>query len=290
MSVLVLLANENRSYEGLKDIGMKVATPYLLCRERMPSDDVKHKVFTFELQGLYPDNNKIMEFARTKKGIIIMLHVSEIYNNINKIKQITKILSDIPILIWIDGIVYAESLLLKQFVNDNCRIYMKNFFIESDELNYDWFITQINNIKSKNDDTTSKHDIITDKQFIQQFISQTLPMDLWNHYGRLRVVFLAIKIFGYNDSININGQLCTKWKLYKKSINHEKLWHYTLTRFWVTLINQLIQSYPDFEFKSIWNKHTIIQKGMLHKEYYTNELLFTDNARNNWVLPDKKKL
>src|SRR5438046_9672841 len=74
----------------------------------------------------------------------------------------------------------------------------------------------------------------------KEFQDCTLKLDLWNHYGRLRIVYYSLINYGFKNSIDQNGWLCKNWIKYKTSIGHGNLWHYTLTRFWINILYNLL--------------------------------------------------
>ncbi len=82
--------------------------------------------------------------------------------------------------------------------------------------------------------------------------------------------------------------LCTNWKKYKTSIGHGNLWHYTLTRFWANVLYNLQKNYHYKTFKELYDSHPNIQIGSMFNEYYSEDVLFTDYARHNWVSPNLK--
>lgn len=126
-------------------------------------------------------------------------------------------------------------------------------------------------------------------EMAKQFEEGTLPMALWDHYGRLRIVHYALMQYGYKAASDPNEWLCTSWRAYKTSINHGHLWHYTLTRFWMTILYDLQNKYKYQSFDDLYNAHPEIHSGSFFKSYYTDDVLFTPNARANWVYPNLRK-
>jgi hypothetical protein len=128
------------------------------------------------------------------------------------------------------------------------------------------------------------------KDLIDQFQKCTLPLDFWTHYCRLRIVIYSIQIYGVKATLNPEGWLCTTWRQYKTSVGHGHLWHYTLTSFWVHLLANMLATgkYPTFE--AMYSQNPDLQNGHLHKQYYSDQFLFTANAKTNWVEPDLKRL
>jgi len=127
---------------------------------------------------------------------------------------------------------------------------------------------------------------------VDLFDSNTLPIGLWDHYGRLRVVWTALYKKGLEDSLDQQGWLCTRWKAYKESIGHGEKWHYTLTRFWVHIIHNLNNSSEDFpSFEAFWVKHgESIKQGSYFRNFYSDAVMMDPKARTEWTPPDLKPL
>lgn len=123
-------------------------------------------------------------------------------------------------------------------------------------------------------------------EYIKQFEGKTLPLDKWDHYGRLRIVSYSLVKHGYTKTIDPNGWLCTNWKAYKESIGHNHLWNYTLTRFWANILFELIANNKYESFYEMYDANKKIQNGKLFQQYYSNAVLFSDKARETWVPPD----
>ncbi len=88
------------------------------------------------------------------------------------------------------------------------------------------------------------------------------------------------------NTIDQSGWLCMCWNKYKNTIGHRHLWNYTLTKFWVDQIFSLMLSNPQMDFAQLYTEYDYLSNGNLHKKYYSNELLFSDKARSQWVKPD----
>jgi len=125
---------------------------------------------------------------------------------------------------------------------------------------------------------------------VRKFMDLSLDLHLWDHYGRLRIVHYSLTNYGYQNTINPQGWLCTHWKRYKASIGHGHLWHYTLTRFWATLLSRIINTQHHSTFNKLYRNNPFLHQGKLFQQYYTPKLLFTNKARNTWVPPDLRKL
>lgn len=49
----------------------------------------------------------------------------------------------------------------------------------------------------------------------------------------------------------------------------------------------LIIKNPQMDFAQLYSEYDYLSDGNLHKKYYSNEVLFSDKARSEWIKPDK---
>jgi hypothetical protein len=123
------------------------------------------------------------------------------------------------------------------------------------------------------------------EELVKQFVDCELSIKNWSHLNRLRLVYFSLKNFGYDKTIDQSGWLCVSWNKYKNTIGHSHLWNYTLTKFWIDQIFSLVTSNPQMNFAQLYDKYDYLTNGNLHKKYYSNEILFSDKAKYNWVEP-----
>ncbi len=273
--VIVLTDNECKRSEFLENLGMSKQEPWM-CMQI-----VKTKLFVYQTYSIFNTDSKIIDFINSKDGVIILFSKpTELL--LQRIEFIEKGLENIP------TVFVQDSLELPSLVNLGPNRKLFNYVPENigyghGENPETWLLNQMN--KSQKVIKTSNE--ITDDQLITLFESSTLPMNLWSHYNRLKIVYYSLRKYGYFDTIDQYGWLCMTWKKYKKTIGHEHLWNYTLTRFWIEILEGLwFASFMNFDQMYLINP--IIHNGNLHKEYYTNEVLFTEIAKNSWIVPDKK--
>jgi hypothetical protein len=302
--VVIMMDDEKRHSYILDSLN---GEPYrdlsTLCSMPMPTNTD----FTYKRYGLTSEDDKLTKFAHSRDGIIFLLDAKK-YNI--KFEQRIKHIAvtcpkKIPIMIYIENGVDNKY----NFNDISINKFIKCFIDETSVSVYssatkanDWFVTNMNTInvteipsKSPEIKTLPKlSELIkseSDKMVIEkvrQFLDCTLPLEEWDHKTRLMIVYYSLRKYGLLNSLDKTGWLCTSWKTYKESIGHGELWHYTLTCFWVRIINKSMSQYPDFESLYVNNKD--LQSGRLFTQYYTNEVLFTDLARNSWVAPNIKSI
>lgn len=321
--VIVLMDDENRQSDYINNISFG-KDPFLSTMCRMPTEaELKNqKKFIYEVFGLNTNDIKLDNFLLKHDGIIIAIETNIFKNNtstiMTQLKKITEKYSKIPIQIVFEHEQSEEFEIVKN-IKYLCNKYLvlskvHKYFITQYQkntgsliedrsvkmyfynTNYDtyldldmWFNKMLYNenkqhITIETNELSSK--TIQALQLMDQFYNATLPIHLWDHYGRLRVVWCSIIKFGFEKTIDKNGWLCNSWKKYKTSIGHGDKWNYTLTRFWVNILYGIQQTNKYYTFDELYINNPKIHSGKLFMDYYGNEI-FSEEAKNNWIQPTK---
>ncbi|XWV24850.1 hypothetical protein QJ856_gp0933 [Tupanvirus deep ocean] len=291
-NVIVLTNNEQKKFKFFWDLGMSQQDPRLCVRL------VSTKIYSYHIFGINITDKKLIDHISSRDGIIIIV---DIINDtiIENIKRILDNNINIPALLVYENNNNNHQHRLKKIIksprhkyyfyqiNDSSTVYMENNNVESEYDVKSWFNDEI---YKSNNNTNQQITSITIglHEMANLFENTKLPIYMWDHYGRLRIVYYSIMTYGFIQTIDPNGWLCTNWRKYKTSIGHGHLWHYTLTRFWAHIINNLVKKYKNFN--DLYINNPLIHNGQLFKEYYTDEILFSPYARNNWVDPNLKKI
>lgn len=282
-NVIVLADNKNYSREFLKCLGMTVGSPFL-CTLHVPT-----KMFTFQIYGLEESDEKIFNHVKTNAGLIIITKYEEYNMLLKQIEFYCINISHIPILIVLENCSKTKTNTTDFIIKPNVKYELleKNFnhsgYIQGGFglENIGWFNSRVLKFKPL------PVNLLELEELVKQFLDCELSIADWNHFNRLRLVYFSLKNFGYDKTIDQNGWLCVNWKKYKNTIGHDHLWNYTLTKFWIDQIFSLILSNPQMNLAQLYNEYNYLADGNLHKKYYTNELLFSDIARKEWIKPDK---
>lgn len=281
--VAVLLDRENRNSSYLHNLAYGVKNP-LLCLQQTPTQH-----FIYQTFGLLINDKKLDDFIISRDGIMILIDLSSLLNNlfdniIKRIQTIIQLIPNKPLLIVLEN-TSADSFqynLIKDLLKNkyhkcanqdeyyNSRAWFIDILTSSDK-------NVIPNITSRN---------ISENILISKFINATLPLEIWDHYGRLRIVYYSLMKYGILGTMDPQGWLCTNWKKYKTSVGHGHLWHYTLTRFWAQILFGIISKNFYKSFDELYNNHPEIHQGKLFQKYYSNDVLFSDQARNQWIPPN----
>ena len=149
-------------------------------------------------------------------------------------------------------------------------------------------INLVENIKFSSKEVEAKH-------LYNMFMDGILPVNLWDHYGRLKIAHCYILKHGINSitaSQNKETSLEYYWKRYLKNIGHENRWNCSLTYFWAKILWNTIRKYPTYSytFDLLYLKESLLGINKLHLQYYSMGLLYSNIAKQIWVEPDLKNL
>lgn len=293
MKAIVLTTNTSSTF--LRGLGMSVQSP-MMCMYVTPT-----KVYDFQVFDLMVQDNKIIEYVKTKNGLMILIDNSDINTNIiNRINQIIKEVPDIPTLIKIENVnANDNSKIAKMFGNFGNKLNIKLFYngyeavnpINGQNINYEaqaWFndaITKKRIVKEVKETKITSRTILA-KDMATKLVNCTLELELWDHFGRLKIVDYSLGTYGYENTIDPKGWLCTNWKKYKQSIGHGHLWNYTLTRFWANILYNIQGKHNYKSFDELYDNNSPIHDGKFFQYYYSNEVLFSDKARTSWIPPN----
>lgn len=304
--VIVLVDEESKRHQvhmNLGDIEIK-PSPYMCAVSQFPRIQ---KVFRYETFKLNVDDTKLTNYVNAKDGIMIFCDYKKWNDKLTTILNNNKRKPVFILLQKNDGRdLKAFTDTIRNFYNTHKR---KNLVIYGFDYNRyklfdpkdllhnmgmtidvakDQFTRMMMNVDRKEFDITSR--TIDPKEMMNEFENCTMDMRLWDHFGRIKMVYLSLKVKGYNDTIDTNGWLCTNWRKYKTSIGHGDLWNYSLTRMWTEIIKMAIERYPDWTIAKIFDTFDFMQKGSLFKEFYRSETIFSFKARREWIEPDLKSL
>ena len=321
----IVLMDHEKNTKILKYLGTRSSMKYgvpepMMCAMRWYEH--KEKLYSFECFNLFFCNDELVsKNIATKDGIIIVIeninqnieiYIDDVINNNNNksililfaagelassngnqvslpdniklLKELSKKYSNEKVIISIaqeklnkeyqdthkhQQFKHLEFININSSANSPTELFMRR--LKMNEIN-EFEINSIN---------------CSDKSFVKAFNDTELPIRFWDHYGRLRIVFLSLKMFGYDETIKKESWLCTKWIKYKTRIGHEHLWNYTLTRFWLEILQELKIKHKYENFEDLYKNHKDIHFGSYFKKFYTNEILFSDQARSEWIPPAK---
>jgi hypothetical protein len=129
---------------------------------------------------------------------------------------------------------------------------------------------------------------MTDDEFLQAFMSCTLPNDQFHHRDHLRLVWLLVRRLGLEAA---SDAVTDGIRRFGASQGHTDKYHETMTQFWIRVVEHARQSRPEIDdfdrflaaFPQLTDKHLPLR----HWEHAT---MFSPVARSTWIEPDLQPL
>lgn len=128
-------------------------------------------------------------------------------------------------------------------------------------------------------------DSISDQAFIEQFENQTLPPELFNHHGHLRLAWLYLQRYPLQQAIE---KVTTGISAYASSLGAKDKFQHTLTEAIVRIMAlRKAQSHADTLESYLADNYDLVDSiGSVVGTYYSQELLNSEQARSGFMSPD----
>lgn len=276
-------------------------------------DHINYKSFTYEIFNLFDNNSQYEKYD----GIIVVIDSLNFKNYMKKIIDMLQVITlkhkSMPIAIIVEHNKFNPHIDFFPTIMSVCKKHLKpndfhkvfifqyernhgeplcNYLDKNTIHNLYEIVTWFNNkhyIKKyeHNEITptkTNKLHTMSAKQLMQEFGNKTLPIELFDHYSKLRIMWCSLIKFGFEASINTNSWLCTRLRSYEK-IN----WNYTLTRFWLNVLFGIQDSHKYKSFNDLYSHNHRIHSEELAFDYYDKKTLYSNKTKNSWIAPTKIK-
>lgn len=130
---------------------------------------------------------------------------------------------------------------------------------------------------------------MTDHEFFQDFSKQKITRESWTHEAHLRLGWILLQRYDFLKALYFARSGIQKLN---SVIGAQTGYHETITQSYLLLINDAVQKnpVPTFEkFKMVYPSLLTTKMATL-KKYFSDSLLWSAEARENFVTPDLKKL
>lgn len=143
-------------------------------------------------------------------------------------------------------------------------------------------------------DTTSDFETLSEvSRFVARFEDGTLPRERWNHPAHLTV---AAWYLLQHDEAEATRRIVSGIQRYNRKncipVTPTGGYHETLTLFWIAIVRDRLRS-TEGERALLRVRDVLAAFGQhagLFREYYSDERLFSAEARASWVEPDRQAL
>lgn len=130
-----------------------------------------------------------------------------------------------------------------------------------------------------------------DLLFVHEFEDLSLDSAKFNHEGHLRIAFIY---FTLHDKQSAVESIETGIKRYAESLGVADKFHRTITFALAQVVHNRIEMlFERLKHPVIWSEFLKVNQDILHnaltilESHYSRDLLFSDKARKNILLPDK---
>ncbi|GAB5490478.1 MAG: hypothetical protein Phog2KO_06930 [Phototrophicaceae bacterium] len=119
--------------------------------------------------------------------------------------------------------------------------------------------------------------------FLEEFENASLKD--FSHAKHIRMAWLYLYRDGWDIGYpNIRAGL----KHFALKLNVSDKYHETVTGFWARLVLHCIDERPDIDnFEQFQEAFPFLFTGDIMKKHYSDDVLWSDMARKEWVAPDK---
>jgi len=130
---------------------------------------------------------------------------------------------------------------------------------------------------------------LDDITFINQFEMKTLNPTHFDHKGHIRLAWLYLNNHELEKAIDLT---CNGIKAYAESLGAKGKFHLTITDALVRIMAQRIQKNPanNWEYFLLVNQDLVLNSLEVIKQFYSNEVLFSNEAKCSLVKPDIKQI
>jgi len=120
---------------------------------------------------------------------------------------------------------------------------------------------------------------MTDLEFLHAFESGRISPADFHHRDHLRLAWVQIGQLGAEGAA---AAVASDIRRFAEEHGHHRLYHETLTRFWVRIVAHCAQ--PTFE--ETLARHPMLLSKELPLHHWNRDTLFSQEARAAWVEPD----
>ena len=120
-----------------------------------------------------------------------------------------------------------------------------------------------------------------DDTFMAKFTAGTLQP--FHHRDHLRMTFLSLRRLGVEAAI---PAVADGIRFYAGANGAPRKYHQTLTRFWVLAVALTMELHPAASVEELLDRHPQLLDKDLPLRHWSREVLFSDEARAQWLEPD----
>ncbi|HZU41851.1 MAG TPA: hypothetical protein VE994_04200 [Terriglobales bacterium] len=124
--------------------------------------------------------------------------------------------------------------------------------------------------------------------FVRAFEACEYPPEKFRHADHIRLAWIYVRRYGLAGA---EERIRMSIRNFATSVGHAPKYHETMTRAWLRLVYAAYAATPGLtDYVAFVSQHpTLLDKSAL-APFYSPQVLTSDEARHNWILPDLKPL
>ena len=125
---------------------------------------------------------------------------------------------------------------------------------------------------------------MTDDEFLQAFMTCTLPNERFRHRDHLRLAWLLTRRLGPEEAVTA---VTAGIRRFAAAHGHAAKYHETMTRFWLRLVAHLCAQRPELDdFERFLASFPHLTDKDLPLRHWRHATMFSPEARTGWIEPD----
>ncbi|HEX6544592.1 MAG TPA: hypothetical protein VF040_22735 [Ktedonobacterales bacterium] len=129
---------------------------------------------------------------------------------------------------------------------------------------------------------------MNDEDFVQAFLTGTLPPTQFHHSDHLRLAWVLIRLTGVEEAAR---RITSGIRYFATAHGHAEKYHDTMTRFWVRIVGHAVARRPDIStFDEFLAAFPLLLEKDLPYRHWSRETMLSPDARARWVEPDIQTL
>src|SRR5579864_606427 len=124
--------------------------------------------------------------------------------------------------------------------------------------------------------------------FVRSFEACEYPAAQFRHADHIRLAWIYVRRNGLEGA---EERIRTSIRNFATSVGHAPKYHETMTRAWLRLVYAAYAATPELtEYLAFVSQHPALLDKNALAPFYSPQVLASEQARHNWLLPDLKPL
>ena len=130
---------------------------------------------------------------------------------------------------------------------------------------------------------------ISDTDLIEQFEDMSLPVTEINHLSHLRIAWLYLRDMHIDEAIE---KVTKGTRAFAEHHGDYEKYHHTVTEACVRIMKQRMAEQGEMNFDDFIHRNTDLVDDLksLLQQYYSEELLWSQQAKSNYLEPDRRRI